>query len=178
MSVGAVGTLWIALRAVIWASGFVALWAWLAYQAHLASPPFGVYLPDWIRPIGLVLMPVGAVLALWSIAAFVVRGRGTAAPFDPPREFVAAGPYRFVRNPMYVGGFLCLAGWALWVASFGALLIAFAMLVAAHLFVLLYEEPALERRFGDAYRAYRRRTPRWVTIRPWDRGEDRRVSAR
>ncbi len=155
-------TIWIALRAAVWGSGFVLLWGWIAYQVYLRPPPFGVELPAWVRPAGLVFMPLGGALAVWCIASFVVRGHGTAAPFDPPREFVATGPYGIIRNPMYVGGFLCLAGWALYVGSFGALLVAVGMLVAAHLFVVLYEEPSLESRFGDEYRDYRRRTPRWI----------------
>ncbi len=107
-------------------------------------------------------MVAGAALALASVATFVVRGRGTPAPFDPPRLFVASGPYAWVRNPMYIGGFLVLAGYALCALSVAALLVSFAMIAAAHLFVVLYEEPNLERRFGESYREYRRKTPRWI----------------
>ena len=111
-------------------------------------------------------MVVGAALTMASVATFVVRGEGTPAPFDPPRAFVASGPYRWVRNPMYVGAFLLLAGYALCAASVAALLVAFAMLGAAMVFVLVYEERSLERRFGESYRAYRRATPRWIPRRP------------
>jgi protein-S-isoprenylcysteine O-methyltransferase Ste14 len=158
--------LWIALRASVYAAAFIVLWLWLVYEAHLRPPPFGIQLPGWTAPIGVALMPVGAVLMVACIATFVIRGRGTPAPFDPPREFVASGPYRWVRNPMYIGMFVFLAGYALCAVSFGALLVAFGMLAVAHLFALLYEEPALERRFGESYRQYRRMTPRWIPRPP------------
>ena len=156
------GRLWVALRAIVYATAFLALWLWLVYAAHLRPPPFGVHLPDWTAPIGVALMPVGALLMMTCIATFVLRGRGTPMPLDPPREFVASGPYRWVRNPMYIGMFVFLVGYALCAVSFGALLVALAMLTAAHLFTVLYEEPALERRFGESYREYRRTARRWI----------------
>jgi len=158
-------SVWIAARALIYASVFLGAWAWLAYEAHLRDVPFGFPLPSWLGSLGIALMVIGAALTAACLATFVVRGQGTPAPFDPPREFVASGPYRWVRNPMYIGAFLLLAGYALCAASFAALLVAFAMLGAAMLFVLVYEEPSLERRFGESYRAYRRATPRWIPRR-------------
>jgi protein-S-isoprenylcysteine O-methyltransferase Ste14 len=160
MSIAA--TAWTAARATVYASAFVALWGWLAYEAHQRDVPFGFPLPAWLAPIGVALMVIGAVIVVACIVTFVVRGKGTPAPFDAPREFVASGPYRWVRNPMYLGFFLVLAGYALCAVSFAALLVAFGMLAAAHLFAVLYEEPVLERRFGDSYRAYRSRTRRWI----------------
>ena len=153
---------WTGFRALVYASGFVALWGWLAYEAHLRDASFGIPLPAWMAPLGIALMVAGGVLALACVATFVIRGRGTPAPFDPPREFVASGPYARVRNPMYIGGFLVLAGYALCAMSVAALVVAFAMLAAAHVFVILYEEPNLEQRFGESYREYRRTTPRWI----------------
>ncbi|HEY7470712.1 MAG TPA: methyltransferase [Gemmatimonadota bacterium] len=159
-------SLWTAARAIVFAGLFWVLWVWLAYEARQAPPPFGIRPPGWTAPIGFALMPLGALLAIACVATFVVLGRGTPAPFDPPREFVGSGPYRWVRNPMYLGFFVFLVGYALCAVSFGALLVAFGMLAAAHLFTVLYEEPALERRFGESYREYRRTTRRWIPRRP------------
>jgi protein-S-isoprenylcysteine O-methyltransferase Ste14 len=111
--------------------------------------------------VGAAIALLGAGIALWCIATFAATGRGTPAPFDPPRRLVARGPYRYVRNPMYLGAVLALGGAALVYRS--PLLAAYvvAFFVACHLVVLLYEEPALRRRFGRAYADYCRRVPRW-----------------
>jgi protein-S-isoprenylcysteine O-methyltransferase Ste14 len=163
------GTAFIAIRAAVYATAFFLLWGGLAWWAHLENDRLGVWLPGWTAGPGIALMVIGAGLVLASLATFVVRGRGTPAPFDPPRLFVASGPYRWVRNPMYVGAFLFLAGYALCTSSVLALLVALLMLVAAHLFAVLYEEPTLRRRFGASYEAYARSTPRWLP-RPSSRG--------
>ncbi len=163
------GTAFIALRAAVYAVFFFLLWGWLAWWAHLQNHRLGVWLPGWMAGPGIALMAIGAGLVVASVATFVVRGRGTPAPFDPPREFVATGPYRWVRNPMYIGGFLLLAGYALCASSVASLLVALAMLAAVHLFAVLYEEPSLRRRFGASYDAYVRSTPRWLP-RPRARG--------
>ncbi len=136
-----------------------------------------VYLPDralnWsgvVRPegfgagqvAGMAVGAAGAAIALWSILSFIMIGRGTPAPFDPPRLLVVRGPYAHVRNPMYVGAALALAGAALFYQS-GALLAYIAtFVVIAHLFVRFYEEPTLARLFGLDYDNYRQRVPRWV----------------
>jgi protein-S-isoprenylcysteine O-methyltransferase Ste14 len=165
-----IGTVFIALRAVVYATAFVLLWGWLAWWAHLENDRLGIWLPGWTVGPGIVLMWIGAGLALVSLATFVVLGRGTPAPFDPPRKFVATGPYRWVRNPMYAGVFLVLVGYALCTSSVAALLVAFAMLGAAHLFTVFYEEPSLRRRFGSSYEEYVRSTPRWLPRPPARRG--------
>ena len=156
------GTVFIGLRALVYAAAFLGFWFWLAWWAHLRTGRLGVFLPGWTRGLGVPLMVVGGGLVLVSLSTFVVRGRGTPAPFDAPREFVATGPYRWIRNPMYVGAFLLLAGYALSAGSLEAIPVAFAMLGAAHLFAVLYEEPTLRRRFGASYEAYAQRTPRWI----------------
>lgn len=152
----------VVLRAALYASAFVFLWAWLAasVQALDARLPFTI--PVWARPLGLALVLTGALLALWCIATFVTRGRGTPAPFDPPREFVAAGPYRYVRNPMYTGGFGVLLGAGLILRSPSIVGLAVLFLLLVHLLVLLYEEPALASRFGNPYLRYKSSVRRWL----------------
>jgi protein-S-isoprenylcysteine O-methyltransferase Ste14 len=110
---------------------------------------------------GAVVCAAGALLALWCVATFAIAGKGTPAPFDPPRRLVVRGPYGAVRNPMYIGASLALAGAALYYQS-GALAGYDALfLLAAHLFVVWYEEPTLRRTFGPEYDAYCRRVRRW-----------------
>ena len=110
---------------------------------------------------GMLLGASGAALALACILTFVFVGRGTPAPFDPPRRLVIRGPYRFVRNPMYLGAGLALAGAALFYQSIQVLEYDALFLVIMHLFVVFYEEPALRRTFAREYEEYCRKTGRW-----------------
>lgn len=116
--------------------------------------------------LGLALIAAGFALWLWTVRLFARTGEGTLAPWDPTRRMVVEGPYRHVRNPMIVGVLAALAGEA---ALFGSLpLLAWCAVFFAcnHLFFRLYEEPGLERRFGEEYRAYKRNVPRWLPRRP------------
>ena len=122
-----------------------------------APPPFGV-----VQGIGVALTVAGVVLALSCVLTFVRIGKGTPAPFDPPRRLVNRGPYSFLRNPMYVGAGAALAGAALYYRSLPLFAYAAAFMLAAHLFVVAYEEPVLRAKFGDDYAAYCRRVARWL----------------
>ena len=110
---------------------------------------------------GMVIGAAGAAVALWCIFTFASIGRGTPAPFDPPRRLVIQGPYRFVRNPMYIGSVLALSGAALFYESLPLLGYAGLFLLATHFFVVWYEEPALRRTFGQEYEAYCQQVRRW-----------------
>ena len=110
---------------------------------------------------GMLLGACGAALALTCILTFAVVGRGTPAPFDPPRRLVMQGPYRFIRNPMYVGAGLAVAGAALFYQSIALLGYAVLFLAVTHVFVVLYEEPTLRRTFAGDYEAYCQRVGRW-----------------
>jgi len=123
-------------------------------------------------PIGLVeigsliLAVVGLAMVVWVSVAFVRHGKGTPVPLEPPREFVAAGLYRFVRNPMYFGALLAVFAEAVFFRSPWLLLYAALLWLALHTFTILAEEPQLEGRFGDLYRDYKAKTPRWIPRRP------------
>jgi protein-S-isoprenylcysteine O-methyltransferase Ste14 len=110
---------------------------------------------------GMILVAIGTVIALWCVFTFVFIGKGTPAPFDPPRKLVVRGPYRFVRNPMYIGAGMTLAGAALYYESLSILFYTGLFFLITHLFVVLYEEPTLRRTFGDEYEAYCQRVRRW-----------------
>lgn len=161
-----VGRFLVAARAALYAGSFVLLWGWLAVAVRPLDARFGGPLPAWLMPPGAALAAAGAAVAIWCIAVFVTAGAGTPAPFDAPRRFVAVGPYRWVRNPMYLGGFSLLAGVGLGVRSPAIVLLAAAGIGLAHLFVLSYEEPWLARQFDARYQAYRERVNRWVPRRP------------
>jgi protein-S-isoprenylcysteine O-methyltransferase Ste14 len=128
----------------------------------------GIVRPQHIGPlqlVGVVVGLIGAILALWCIITISVVGGGTPAPFDPPRRLVDVGPYRWVRNPMYVGASLALAGAALFYESWALVIYCAAFLLIAHLFVVLHEEPTLRATFGPSYLRYCERVGRWCPRR-------------
>ncbi len=155
-------TLWIGLRAVTFMTGFLAMWAWLIQALRPLDAKLGWALYGWLAWMAPVPLAQGAFLVLACAGLFVVRGRGTPALFDSPRRFVAAGPYRFVRNPMYVGALLLLLGLGLYWRSGVTVLLALPAFVLAHLLVVLYEEPVLRRKFGAEYELYLRHVNRWI----------------
>ncbi len=114
------------------------------------------------NPFSLVLLVPGVTLLLWCVRDFLVTGKGTLAPWDPPRLLVSSGPYRFSRNPMYVGVSLILLGWSLAFESSGLLLYALIVATAFHLRVVFGEEPWLARTHGRKWDDYVTRVPRWL----------------
>ena len=116
--------------------------------------------------LGSVPIAIGVVMLLWCVRDFYVSGRGTLAPWDPPKRLVIIGLYRFTRNPLYVGILLLLGGWSFlaaspWLAAYGVFLA-----IAFHLRVLLYEEPVLKKQFGEEWDGYAATVPRWWPGRP------------
>jgi protein-S-isoprenylcysteine O-methyltransferase Ste14 len=124
----------------------------------------------WTAPaalLGAVLVVSGVVVLLDAFARFA-RADGTPAPTTPTARLVVAGPYRFVRNPMYLAVLSIILGQALLFGSVGALLYAGIVLSAVALFVRGYEEPTLEEEYGTEYREYRRHVRGWLPrLRPW-----------
>jgi protein-S-isoprenylcysteine O-methyltransferase Ste14 len=150
------------IRAVVYATAFIGLFlvfipARLLARSGLPARPAGA----GTEMVGMVLAAVGGALALWCVFSFATLGRGTPAPFDPPRRLVVRGPYRYVRNPMYIGAALALLGAALVYRSAALAAYAVGFLLVLHAFVLWYEEPTLRRLFGGEYDAYRRQVRRW-----------------
>lgn len=156
--------LFVTVRALVYATGFVALWSWFVGMATRADRAAGRTLPavPGLPVVGTTLAVAGGLLALTCVMLFVARGEGTPAPFDAPRLFVAVGPYRFVRNPMYVGAITLIVGFGLILDSPSVFWVAFAAFFFSNLFVIFVEEPGLTRRFGETYLAYKRATNRWI----------------
>jgi protein-S-isoprenylcysteine O-methyltransferase Ste14 len=137
----------------------------------------GVYVP-WLiltrngaspTPVAwpaVAVIAIGVLLYLWCLWVFASVGRGTPGPWDPPRRVVAAGPYRWVRNPIYLAGMVIVLGEAWLFGSAALLLYAVGVAVAFHLLVVAYEEPRLHAKFGERYEAYRRTVSRWVPRPP------------
>jgi protein-S-isoprenylcysteine O-methyltransferase Ste14 len=118
---------------------------------------------------GLCFLSVGAILFVASLHRFISEGRGTLAPWDPPRRLVVRGTYRYVRNPMISGVVFTLFGEALLLLSRPHLLWALIFAGINCIYIPLLEEPMLAARFGKDYREYCRHVPRLIPrLRPWD----------
>ena len=156
------------LRALCYMLLFIWLWAW--------QVPLGLGIGgDWHaadaqpwRWLGAVPAVLGVVGCWWCIFDFAFAGEGTPAPFDAPRRFVARGPYRYVRNPMYLSFAMFLLGVALLFAHWSWMIAAYAaaLIVLVNLFVWFYEEPVLRRKFGEEYAGYSARVARWLPRKP------------
>jgi protein-S-isoprenylcysteine O-methyltransferase Ste14 len=129
-------------------------------------------LPSWawtpLRVAGVVLLATGILVLVEAFVRFVVEGVGTPAPIAPTQRLVVAGPYRYVRNPMYLAVVAVIVGQALALGQPGLLGYAAAVGGATATFAHGYEEPTLQRQFGGQYEAYRRAVPAWWPRRhPW-----------
>lgn len=135
---------------------------YIPYWLLSARPPSPLMPASAVQYFGLLLIMPGAFVYLRCAFDFAFAGHGTPAPIDPPRKLVVQGLYSCVRNPMYVGVLAVLVGEAMFFASLALLQMAGIMFLLFHLFILFYEEPALNRQFGESYRRYCAAVPRWL----------------
>lgn len=143
----------------------VGLIPWLLTSWRVEEPA-----PYWapLRVLGVVLLGAGLLALIQAFARFVVEGFGTPVPVAAPDRLVVGGLYRYVRNPMYIALLAAIIGQALLLGRLGLLVYAAGVWLIAAAFVRFYEEPALVRRFGANYDAYRRAVPAWwPLLRPW-----------
>jgi protein-S-isoprenylcysteine O-methyltransferase Ste14 len=157
------------LRNVLWTMLIPGAVAVYVPSLILGPSPF----PDtweFLQWLALPVAATGAVILFYCIATFGVIGRGTLSPLDAPLHLVVRGLYRYVRNPMYCGVFLILLSEAAFFKSLALLQYASGWLIFIHLVVVLYEEPALRRQFGDSYNEYARLVHRWLPGKPYTGG--------
>lgn len=144
----------------------IPLWIGRRYHVALIMGSSAAQIASQIA--GVVGLATGLLLFCASLRHFAVQGRGTLAPWDPPKTLVIDGPYRYVRNPMISGVLFILIGEALVLVSWPHARWALYFLCLNAVYIPLLEEPLLERRFGDAYRLYRRHVRRFIPrLRPW-----------
>ena len=139
------------------APGVVAgLVPWLITGWRAGSP-----YPLPLRAAGAVLIAAGGVVLVGAFGRFVIEGAGTPSPTAPTQQLVIGGLYRYVRNPMYLAVLATIAGQALLLSRPVLLIYAVAVGAVFWSFVRWYEQPALARRYGAQYEAYRREVPGW-----------------
>jgi protein-S-isoprenylcysteine O-methyltransferase Ste14 len=141
---------------------------WIA-RTNGVRPALGTTTTHLVAQIvGLGLVLVGLSLFVSSLRRFATDGRGTLAPWDPPRNLVIYGPYRYVRNPMISGVVFVLFGEASMLLSGPHAQWALIFLVINFIYIPLFEERQLKERFGEAYVEYSRHVPRLLPrLTPW-----------
>jgi protein-S-isoprenylcysteine O-methyltransferase Ste14 len=150
-------------RAVTYATLFIGF-VLVALPAQVLRAS-GIQAPGSAGPMqlaGAAVSVLGASVALACIITFVVVGQGTPAPFDPPRRLVVTGPYRWVRNPMYLSAAIAMAGAALYYESAALGGYVGVFLAVMQVFVVVHEEPTLRRSFEGEYDAYCHHVRRWL----------------
>jgi protein-S-isoprenylcysteine O-methyltransferase Ste14 len=141
---------------------------WIARRAGAGFAPARDASGIALELVGVAAITVGVTLFVKSVHRFAADGRGTLAPWDPPRQLVVRGPYRYVRNPMISGVLFVLFGEALILRSVPQASWAVTFLIINLIYIPLLEEPMLEARFGEAYREYCRHVGRIIPrLRPW-----------
>ena len=163
-----ISPLWLAVRSLLWAVLLPGLYAGYVPWRYFGLRSVVLDLEQPAHWAGLLAIGLGTVLLALCILEFARSGRGTLSPLDPPRKLVVRGPYRFVRNPMYVGVTLIVLGEVLLTRSRGLFVWWAAWFALVNLFILGYEEPALRRQFGADYERYSAAVRRWLPrLRPW-----------
>lgn len=118
--------------------------------------------------LGLTFAGVGLLFAAWTVSLFTKFGQGTPAPWDPPQKLVIRGPYRYVRNPMITSVLIMLVSEALLFQSWPIFFWLVFFFLLNYLYFPLFEERALEKKFGENYLEYKKHVPRWVPrLTPW-----------
>jgi protein-S-isoprenylcysteine O-methyltransferase Ste14 len=133
----------------------VLLVGWASWHLRLLDGVIGAGLPEWLKPVGMVLLVVGGVVVLLCGAKLSTLG------ILPP-EFVVLGPFRFVRNPMSLGAVTMMSGLALFRRSISILIFSGTLFLVIHGIVVFVEEPGLEKRFGKSYLQYKHSVNRWL----------------
>jgi protein-S-isoprenylcysteine O-methyltransferase Ste14 len=140
------------------------LWFLIALVVEVALGrwlPLDRWLPPWLRLVGVVFVGVGVVLAVWARGLFKRSGTGVR-PFSPSTQLVAEGPYRFTRNPMYLGLTLMLLGTALLTGALSPFLVPPLFMILITALFIRYEEAHMHATFGADYDAFKRKVRRWL----------------
>jgi len=136
---------------------------WIPWYAA-GSPSLAPRAGALLAALAAVMVAAGWTVLLICAREFARAGRGTPAPYDPPRSLVTSGLYRFTRNPMYVGVVTAIFGQAVWFQSRDGVIYGIAMVLAFHVAILIYEEPRLAKVFGQQYLDYKKAVPRWIGL--------------
>lgn len=153
---------WLAVKIIVFTILVPGTWALLVpyFLAKrqlfvLIGSAHGWHLTGWL------FVGFGVLLAAISTLGFAIIGRGTPAPIDPPKQLVIKGAHSYTRNPMYISIVSFVFGLAVLSELLNLFYYDMGLFLLFHLFVVLYEEPTLKKKFGADYEDYFSHVPRW-----------------
>lgn len=135
----------------------ILIWTSLSHTAGSYLRPSPV-----IVCLGLVLIAIGLFILVLTVKTFMMIGKGTLAPWDPPKELVISGMYRYVRNPMISGVLAIILGEALVFNTISIFYFLVLFFVMNNIYFIFVEEPGLAARFGESYIEYKAHVRRWI----------------
>jgi len=140
---------------------FIALVAgpYVAVQLDYLAPPLSI---GWFRLIGIPMILFGLPFAVWCAYLLIIPGEGHPVPYDSPDGMFMVGPYKYNRNPLMTGWLLVLWGEVIFLKSVPLLFYGIILTLCVHFWIIAYEEPALEDRYGDEYKKYKAQVSRWI----------------
>lgn len=120
--------------------------------------------------LGALLISLGIGFLIYTNKSFISRGKGTLAPWDPPKKLVISDAYRYVRNPMITSVLIIVLGESFIFSSIELFILFLFFFVLNHVYFVYSEEPGLIKRFGDEYIEYKKNVPRWIPrLTPWEK---------
>ena len=122
---------------------------------------YPVYDSLFLDFLGIIFILIGIGLFIYSTFLFKIFGKGTPAPIEPPKKLVINGLYKITRNPIYIGYILILFGELLYFGPILLLIYLISIIILINIYLIFYEEPILEKRFGKRYKTYINNVPRW-----------------
>ncbi len=134
----------------------------ICFHTYFGSPTNNTI--GLLRCFGFFPLPLGIIMISWCVRDFLLRGKGTPAPFDPPKQLVVTGLFQFMRNPIITGAIMVLVGESILMESIAIGVWVLIFFVVNHLWLLFWEEPGLIQRFGEDYKIYMKDVPRWFPI--------------
>lgn len=118
--------------------------------------------------LGAIMILMGVGFLIYTNKSFIMMGKGTLAPWDPPKKLVISDAYRYVRNPMITSVLIIVLGEAFIFSSIELFVLFLFFLILNHVYFVYSEEPGLIERFGDEYIEYKKNVPRWIPrLTPW-----------
>lgn len=138
-------------------AGFIPYWIVRNQLSEILERPMGIF-----QFVSILIFVLGFLTTITCILRFAFEGKGTLSPADETKQLVIGGLYCYSRNPMYVGVMLMLIAEALFTASQNLWIYSAIIFCCFYVFILVHEEPRLQKDFGDQYSEYRKKVRRWL----------------